>query len=61
MLEEMMIYARGLTDWPRDIFKDIGNNTYRGKSGRSNVGGRKKKQNMNHVRRATKLKHRRAR
>ena len=61
MLETMMIYARGLSEWPMDIFKNVGNNTYRGKGRKGKATTRNKKQNMNRVGRATKRKHKRAR
>ncbi len=63
MLEEMMIYARGLSDnWPADWAKDFKRNDHlRAARGKSKHQGRKNKQNMLHVKRAIKLKHRRAR
>ena len=62
MLKEMMIYARGLIDEVKGWDKDFQRNAYLSKA-RSGINckGRKKKQNMNHVRRATRLRHRRAR
>jgi len=57
MLREFMIYARGLGDWPQDIFKDVACNKYRGSGRKGN--GRKKKKNMNRVSRSTKRKHNR--
>lgn len=62
MLETMMIYARGLTDWPRGWAKDFKRNDYlKAAKGQAKHQGRKNKQNMLHVKRATRQKHRRAR
>jgi hypothetical protein len=60
MLNELMVYARGLSAWPMDVFKDIGNNGYRGNGRRGRGSTRKRKLNMNRVRKSTKMKHRKA-
>ena len=60
MIEEFMIYARALNDWPMDYHKLVNHFPYvRCSRSKTNCSGRKKKTNMNHVSRRTKLKHRR--
>ena len=63
MLMEIVNYAKGLSDnWPADWAKDFKRNDYiKVARGKAKHQGRKNKQNMLHVKRATKLKHRRAR
>ena len=60
-LDQWLLYARGVADWPMDILKNTANNTYRGKGNSGRSGDRKKRPNMNHVSRRVRLKHRRAR